>query len=116
MKKFVLASLFVVAAAAMQPALAAKGGEAKLCGKGTKTCACGKLPALCSNVAKPSRRPNAIVRAGSRIASITDRGGSAATTTRKSGSGFPNSAPSGLSRGMTGTNNLRAPINPSSDA
>jgi hypothetical protein len=44
MKKFVLASLFVVAAAAMQPALAAKGGEAKLCGKGQTVCACGKLP------------------------------------------------------------------------
>jgi hypothetical protein len=44
MKKFVLASLFVVAAAAMQPALAAKGGEAKLCGKGQMVCACGKLP------------------------------------------------------------------------
>ena len=45
MKKFVLASLFVVAAAAMQPALAAKAAEPKLCGKGTKICACGKLPA-----------------------------------------------------------------------
>jgi hypothetical protein len=44
MKKFVLASLFVVAAAAMQPALAAKGGEAKLCAKGQMVCACGKLP------------------------------------------------------------------------
>jgi hypothetical protein len=45
MKKFVLASLFVVAAAAMQPALAAKAAEPKLCGKGTKICACGKMPA-----------------------------------------------------------------------
>ena len=45
MNKFVLASLFVVAAAAMQPALAAKAAEPKLCGKGTKICACGKLPA-----------------------------------------------------------------------
>ena len=45
MKKFVLASLFVVAAAAMQPALAAKAAEPKLCGKGTKICSCGKLPA-----------------------------------------------------------------------
>jgi hypothetical protein len=45
MKKFVLASLFVVAAAAMKPALAAKAAEPKLCGKGTKICACGKLPA-----------------------------------------------------------------------
>ena len=43
MKKFVLTSLFVVAAAAMQPALAAKAAEPKLCG--TKICACGKLPA-----------------------------------------------------------------------
>jgi len=45
MKKFVLASLFVVAAAAMQPAFAAgMGGPAHLCAKGTKVCACGKLP------------------------------------------------------------------------
>ena len=44
MKKFVLASLFVVAAAAMQPALAAKGGPAHLCAKGQTVCACGKLP------------------------------------------------------------------------
>jgi len=43
MKKFVLASLFVVAAAAMQPALVAKAAEPKLCGKGTTICACGKL-------------------------------------------------------------------------
>jgi hypothetical protein len=45
MKKFVLASLFVVAAAAVQPALAAKAGVPQLCAKGTKVCACGKLPA-----------------------------------------------------------------------
>ena len=43
MKKFVLASLFVVAAAAVQPALAAKAGVPQLCAKGTKVCACGKL-------------------------------------------------------------------------
>ena len=43
MKKFVLASLFVVAAATMQPAIAA-GGPAGLCPKGQKACACGKLP------------------------------------------------------------------------
>jgi hypothetical protein len=42
MKKFVLASLFVVAAAAMQPAIAA--GPGGLCAKGMKACACGKLP------------------------------------------------------------------------
>ena len=45
MKKFVLASLFVVAAAAVEPALAAKAGVPQLCAKGTKVCACGKLPA-----------------------------------------------------------------------
>jgi hypothetical protein len=44
MKKFVLASLFVVAAAAMQPAFAAMGGPAHLCVKGAVLCACGKLP------------------------------------------------------------------------
>jgi hypothetical protein len=44
MKKFVLASLFVAAAAAMQPALAAKAGAPHLCAKGTKVCACGTLP------------------------------------------------------------------------
>jgi hypothetical protein len=44
MKKIVLASLFVVAAASLQPAFAAGGGAAGLCGKGTKLCACGKLP------------------------------------------------------------------------
>jgi hypothetical protein len=43
MKKFALASLFVVSALAMQPAFAA-GGADHLCAKGTKTCACGKLP------------------------------------------------------------------------
>lgn len=42
MKKFVLASLFIVAAAATQPAIAA--GPGGLCSKGTKLCACGKLP------------------------------------------------------------------------
>ena len=45
MKKFVLASLFVVAAAALQPALAAgAGGPAHMCAKGELLCACGKLP------------------------------------------------------------------------
>ena len=45
MKKFVLASLFVVAAAALQPALAAgAGGSAHVCAKGQLLCACGKLP------------------------------------------------------------------------
>jgi len=71
MKKFVLASLFVVAAAAMQPALAAKGGEAKLCAKGQTVCGAASFPAPCSSVAKPSRRQSAIVRAGRRTASIT---------------------------------------------
>ena len=53
MKKFVLASLFVVAAAAMQPALAAKGGEAKLCGQGVRwPVRAASFPAPCSNVAK----------------------------------------------------------------
>jgi hypothetical protein len=56
MKKFVLASLFVVAAATMQPTLAAKAGGPQLCAKGTKVCACGKLPAAmwqcCSAQAK----------------------------------------------------------------
>ena len=42
MKKFVLALLLVVAAAAMQPAIAA--GLGGLCSKGMKLCACGKLP------------------------------------------------------------------------
>ena len=45
MKKFVLASLFVVAAAALQPALAAgAGGPAHMYAKGELLCACGKLP------------------------------------------------------------------------
>jgi hypothetical protein len=54
MKKFVLASLFVVAAAAMQPAIAA--GPGGLCSKGMKLCACGKLPGAmfqcCNHIAK----------------------------------------------------------------
>jgi len=72
MKKLVLASLFVVAAAAMQPALAAKGGEAKLCAKGQMVCACGKLPGAMFQCCEKSRRQSAIVRAGRRTASITD--------------------------------------------
>jgi hypothetical protein len=44
MKKIILASLFIVAAASLQPAFAATGGEKGLCAKGTKLCACGKLP------------------------------------------------------------------------
>ena len=45
MKEFVLASLFVVAAAALQPALAAGAGwPAHMCVKGELLCACGKLP------------------------------------------------------------------------
>ena len=75
MKKFVLASLFVVAAAAMQPALAAKAAEPKLCGKGTKICACGKMPAAmwqcCSAKANPrygASRVKAAVPAGTRAA------------------------------------------------
>ena len=43
MRRLVLASLFIVAAASVQPAFAAEGEKA-LCGKGTKICACGKLP------------------------------------------------------------------------
>jgi len=43
MKKFVLASLFVVSALAMQPAFAGNPAD-HLCKKGAKTCACGKLP------------------------------------------------------------------------
>ena len=54
MKKFVLASLLVVAAAAMQPAIAA--GLGGLCSKGMKLCACGKLPGAmfqcCNQIAK----------------------------------------------------------------
>ena len=54
MKKFVLASLRVVAAAAMQPAIAA--GPGGLCSKGMKLCACGKLPGAmfqcCNQIAK----------------------------------------------------------------
>jgi len=42
MKKLVLASLFIIAAASLQAAVPA--GAAELCGKGTKICACGKLP------------------------------------------------------------------------
>jgi hypothetical protein len=42
MKQVVLASLFVIAAASLQPAFAA--GAAGLCAKGSKVCACGKLP------------------------------------------------------------------------
>jgi hypothetical protein len=41
MKKILLASLFFVAAASLQPALAA---GPNLCTKGTTLCACGKLP------------------------------------------------------------------------
>jgi hypothetical protein len=70
MKKFVLASLFVVAAAAMQPALAAKAAEPKLCGKGTKICACGKLPAAmwqCCNA-----KAKCDCSGDSRTAKITD--------------------------------------------
>ena len=45
MKKFVLASLFVVAAAALQPALAAgAGGPAPMCAKGELLCAGGQRP------------------------------------------------------------------------
>jgi hypothetical protein len=43
MKRIVLASLLVVAAAGVQPAFAA-AGAAHLCAKGTTLCACGKLP------------------------------------------------------------------------
>ncbi len=46
MKKFVLASLFVVAATALQPAFA---GGPQICAKGMKVCACGKLPAAMWN-------------------------------------------------------------------
>ena len=53
MKKFVLASLLVVAAAAMQPAIAAGLGGLS---KGMKLCACGKLPGAmfqcCNQIAK----------------------------------------------------------------
>jgi hypothetical protein len=47
MKKFVLVSLFVVAAAGLQPAFAGGpgGGPGQFCGhQGMKVCACGKLP------------------------------------------------------------------------
>jgi len=42
MKKIVLASLFVIAAATTQPVFAASGDH--LCTKGATLCACGKLP------------------------------------------------------------------------
>jgi hypothetical protein len=42
MKKFVLASLLVVAAIGAQPAFA--GGPAQLCAKGMRLCACGTMP------------------------------------------------------------------------
>ena len=41
MKRIALASLFFVAAASLQPALAA---GPNLCAKGTTLCACGKVP------------------------------------------------------------------------
>ena len=70
MKKFVLASLFVVAAAAMQPALAAKAAKPKLCGKGTKICACGKLPGAMWQCCNAKAKCDL---AGCRTASITER-------------------------------------------
>jgi hypothetical protein len=72
MKKFVLASLFVVAAAALQPALAAgAGGPAHMCVKGELLCACGKLPGAMFQCCHAKPRQSAIVRVGSRTASIT---------------------------------------------
>jgi hypothetical protein len=43
MKKIVLASLFVIAAATTQPVFAASGAD-RLCTKGATLCSCGKLP------------------------------------------------------------------------
>ena len=56
MKKFVLASLFVMAAAAIQPASTAKGSEAKLCPKSQAICACGKLPGALFQCCHPTAK------------------------------------------------------------
>jgi hypothetical protein len=54
MKRIVLASLFFVAAASLQLALAA--GPAQLCAKGMKLCACGKLPGAMWNCCHPQAK------------------------------------------------------------
>jgi hypothetical protein len=55
MKKIVLASLFMVAAATTQPAFAA-AGAAHLCTKGMALCACGKLPGALWNCCHPAAK------------------------------------------------------------
>ena len=75
MKKFVLASLFVVAAAAMQPALAAGAGWAGALRQRARLCACGKLPGAMLQCCHARPRQSAIARVGCRTASITKEGG-----------------------------------------